>query len=270
MLQGLFGNKNVERVLIFLLVNEKCYGAQLQTLLEVPLTPLQQALLRLEKEEILRSRYEGKTRVYTFNDSYPFRMELENLLKKAYTLLPPQEKRKYCFIPKPALCIDERDKRRELQTFWERLGRTRQLSFSAKTRHGDKPSIRVGKAEVRVEAPQPNVLVFHEKGFWLVDHFPDTGFSNVFRWTYDPHRILIALEHLRYGAGHPVFLFHLIPTASGRLESIDPHLCAEDTYMGNIAWSQNQIDFQWRIIGPKKNDELMYRYEPIRKVERSE
>lgn len=262
MLQGLFGNKNVERILIFLLVNEKCYGAQLQTLLQVPLTPVQQALLRLEKEGILNSHYEGKIRVYDWNLSYPLRLELEALLKKAYTLLPLQEKRKYCFIQKKAAAIEERDQRRELQAFWEQLGRTRRLSFSAKTRQGE-PTIRIGKAEVNVEMSQPNVLVFHEKGFWLVNEFPDTGFNNVFRWTYDPHRILIALEHLRYGIKHPVFLFHLTPTASGRLESIDPHLCSEDTYMGNIAWKQGRIDFQWRIIGPKKNDDLIYRYERV-------
>lgn len=263
MLRGLFGNRNVERILLFLLVNEKCYGAQIQNFLEVPLTPVQQALIRLEKEEILSSHYEGKTRVYSFNASCPFLSELENLLKKAYTLLPPQEKRKYCFIYKPALSMSERDRRRDQQMFWEHLSKTRQLSFSAKTRHGDEPSIRIGKAEVHVTMERPNVLVFHEKGFWVIDDFPDTRFSNVFRWTLDPHRILISLEHLRYGASRPVFLFHLAPTSPHRLESIDPHLCAEDTYMGNISWKQDRIDFHWRIIGPKKNDELIYRYEML-------
>lgn len=93
MLKSLFGNRNVERILLFLFVNERCYGTQLQTLLRVPLTPIQKALLRLEKEGILQSDYEGKTRIYRFHPSCPLRWELEALLKKAYTLLPPQEKK---------------------------------------------------------------------------------------------------------------------------------------------------------------------------------
>lgn len=93
MLKSLFGNRNVERILLFLLVNEKCYGTQIQTLLRVPLTPVQKALARLEKEGVVSSRFEGKTRIYRFNPTFPLRFELETLLKKAYTLLPSQEKK---------------------------------------------------------------------------------------------------------------------------------------------------------------------------------
>src|SRR5262245_42715244 len=95
MLDALFGNKNVRNILIFLFVNGKCYGAELQRLLKTPLTPLQNALARLEKGEIITSYFEGKTKLYQFNPACPLLEELQQLLKKAYILLPHQEKRHY-------------------------------------------------------------------------------------------------------------------------------------------------------------------------------
>jgi len=89
MLHTLFGNRNLERILLFLFVNEKCYASQLQILLEVPLSPLQNALARLEKGGVISSSFEGKSRVYQFAPAYPFLQELESILRKAYTLLPP-------------------------------------------------------------------------------------------------------------------------------------------------------------------------------------
>ena len=93
MLNGLCGNKSVQKILIFLFVNGKCYGAQLQRLFKTPLTPIQKALLRLEKGGIIMSYFEGKTRLHQFNPAYPLLGELEQLLKKTYTLLPPPRKK---------------------------------------------------------------------------------------------------------------------------------------------------------------------------------
>ncbi len=265
MLKSLFGNRNVERILLFLLVNEKCYGAQIQSLLRVPLTPVQKALSRLEKEGVISSRYEGKTRIYQFNPAYPLRPELETLLKKAYTLLPSQEKKAYCFLHKPKLSAQEEGKRErnhknELLEFWERLSKVQRLSFSAKSRQADETTLKTGKAEVAVSAPSPTVLVFQEKGYWFLDQLPETAFSNSFRWTLDLKTSFITLEHLRYGPSNPVFLFHLAPTHPQLLESVDAHLCADDTYLGSLSWNQKSIEFQWRILGPRKNDELTYHY----------
>ncbi len=265
MLKGLFSNQNVERILLFLFVNERCYGSQIQSILGVPLTPVQKALLRLEKEGVIQSHYEGKTRFYQFSSSYPLRFELEMLLKKAYTLLSAQEKKRYCYIHKPRIALNEererdRDRRKELQKFWEKLSCIRQLSFSVKTRQGQEQSTRTGRADVIVTSPSPAVLVFQEKGYWLLDHQIDTAFSNSFRWSLDLNASLISIEHLRYGTANPVFLFHLTPTKFHVLESVDAHLCAEDTYLGNIAWNEKNIDFHWRIIGPHKNNHLTYHY----------
>ncbi|MES2273373.1 MAG: DUF6314 family protein [Chlamydiota bacterium] len=265
MLKGLFSNRNVERILFFLFVNEKCYGAQIQSMLRVPLTPVQKALSRLEKEGVVSSHYEGKTRIYQFSPAYPLRFELEMLLKKAYTLLPGLEKKRYCFIHKPRLSLEEegardRNRRNDLLAFWAKLAKISKLSFSAKTRQGEEQSTKVGKAEVFVTSPDPLVLIFQEKGHWFVDQTPDTAFSNSFRWTLDLNASLISLEHLRYGSTHPVFLFHLTSVSGCILESVDAHLCADDTYLVNITWSPHCVDSHWRIIGPHKNTQLAYHY----------
>ena len=110
--------------------------------------------------------------------------------------------------------------------------------------------------------PSTSEIVFQEKGHWFQDQVPETAFNSSFRWTLDTQACLITLEHLRYGSTHPVFLFHLTPTKPFMLEAVDAHLCAADTYLGSISWSSAHIDFYWRIIGPSKNDELVYRYTP--------
>jgi len=265
LLHGLFGNKNVARILLFLFVNESCYATQVQSLLQVPLTPLQRTLAKLEKEKILISHYEGKTRVYTFYPYYPLRTELETLLKKAYTLLPPQEKKRYCFVHKPRALFEkhidqERTKKQALLLFWEHLKTRERLQVSAKSKQAKTSYFRSGEATVRISEPSKTILVFEEKGCWIEADYPETSFSNAFRWTLDNDRSLITLEHLRYGQQHPVFLFHLTPTQPHTLESIDAHLCGDDTYLGNIIWGPTYIDLHWRIIGPDKNDHLMYHY----------
>ena len=54
--------------------------------------------MRLEKGGLITSYYEGKTRLYQFNPAYPLMSELEQLLKKAYTLLPAHEKKDYYVV----------------------------------------------------------------------------------------------------------------------------------------------------------------------------
>lgn len=95
MLESIFGGKNVEKVLFFLLINQRCYGQQLSRVFGQALSPLQKVLDRLESGNIIVSTLEGKTRVYQFNPRYPFLQELKNFLLKAYSFLPQEIKDKY-------------------------------------------------------------------------------------------------------------------------------------------------------------------------------
>ncbi|MCE5316433.1 MAG: winged helix-turn-helix domain-containing protein [Parachlamydia sp.] len=258
---ALCGNKSVEKILIFLLVNGKCYGTQLHRSLKTPLTPIQKALLRLEKGGIILSFFEGKTRVFQFNPAYPLLTELEQLLKKAYTLLPPQEKREY-YVPKEESTRGKRpeSKARTLFAFWEKLATVRQITFHAKSKSEEIGWNGTGKGEVVVGKEGPNVLTFTEKGTWKGNQGGETTFRNVFRWTLDRNAGMISLDHLRRGEENPVFLFYLAPTSSSSLSSVDSHLCEGDTYFGQIHFDRTSLRLNWRIIGSKKNEEIDYYY----------
>jgi hypothetical protein len=94
-LESLFGNSIIEKVMFFLLINEKCYPSQLKNIFQSPLYSFQRAFARLEKGGIIISHSEGKTLIYQFNPRYPFLNELKIFLKKAYEFFPEEIKEKY-------------------------------------------------------------------------------------------------------------------------------------------------------------------------------
>lgn len=263
MLEALCGNKNVQRILIFLFVNGKCYGTQLHRALQTSLTPIQKALLRLEKGGLIISHYEGKTRHYQFNPSYPLLTELELLLKKAYTLLSAHEKKNYYVMKEDptAGLTNQATQQQVLFAFWEKLSTVTQLTFNAKSKSKDELGWNgKGKGEVVIVKENSYTLIFNEKGKWQGHQGDEVSFSNAFRWTLDRNRGVISLEHLRQGPDHPVFLFHLAPSSKQSLASVDSHLCAGDTYFGQIHFDRYSLRLNWRVIGPKKNEELDYTY----------
>ena len=95
MLEYLFGTTLIEKILFYLLANQKCYPSQLKNVFNVPLYSFQRALGRLEKGGVIISYTEGKTRVYTFNPRYVFLSELKAFLQKAYNFLPDDIRNKY-------------------------------------------------------------------------------------------------------------------------------------------------------------------------------
>lgn len=262
MLEALCGNKNIQRILIFLFVNGKCYGTQLHRSLDTPLTPLQKALNRLEKGGIITSYYEGKTRLYQFNPAYPLMSELEQLLKKAYTLLPAHQKKDYYVLKEdPKTSSHQENKTQILLAFWEKLQGVTQLTFHAKSKSKeDKGWNGKGQGQVTLTKEGYNILIFNEKGSWQDKQGNEVSFSNIFRWTLDRHVGVISLEHLRRGPESPVFLFYLAPNGKHSLSSVDSHLCGGDTYFGQIHFDRYSLRLNWRVIGPKKNEEIDYYY----------
>jgi predicted ArsR family transcriptional regulator len=88
MLEKLFGNVVIEKILFYLLSNGQGYATQMKTALGVPLYSIQMALGRLEKGGIIVRQPQGKTQLYQFNPRYPFLDELKAFLSKAYHALP--------------------------------------------------------------------------------------------------------------------------------------------------------------------------------------
>ena len=254
-LDGLCGNKNVQKVLLFLFVNNKCYGAQLQRLLRTPLTSLQNALARLEKGRVIMSYLAGKTRLYQLNPAYPLLPELEQLLKKAYTLLPPQDKKLFSLLQQEA--VTKRVQEPLLLGFWDRLKTVQHLNLHAKSHSKQETGWNgVGKGDVLVIKENETTLVFQERGAWQIREAQEIAFSNTFRWTLDRSAGMISLEHLRLGPEQPTFLLHLIQQTENTLVSLEPHLCNQDVYLATASWDSDAIHLSWRITGPKKNETI--------------
>lgn len=99
MLESLFGNSMIEKILFFLLKNEKTYASELSKVFEIPLFSCQTALERLEKGNILASYKEGRTRLYQLNPRYAMLNELILFLEKSYSFLPMDFRKKYYECP---------------------------------------------------------------------------------------------------------------------------------------------------------------------------
>lgn len=250
-LEALLGNKSIERILLFLLVNESCYATQVQKMLHIALTPIQKALQRLENGGILSSTLLGKVRIYQFNQNYPFLLQLESLLREAYLHLPMNEKKLYSITGHQL-----RENHQLVHKVWQKLKEVKKVEFFA-TSLPKRIIVGNGSGNVEVQSDK-NTLIFSEKG--QVDAGDIFNFKNVFRWTYHQYEGMISLEHLRHGKNNPVFLFHLMPKGVNFLESVHAHLCGKDTYLGLLRLHPEKLTLLWRIMGPKKNEEIQYNY----------
>jgi hypothetical protein len=95
MLESLFGNGVIEKILFYLVVNEECYASQLKEVFHAPLFSFQRGLARLEKGGVIVSHRKGKTLLYQFNPRYPFLKELKLFLERAYDGFPQDIRDKY-------------------------------------------------------------------------------------------------------------------------------------------------------------------------------
>ena len=257
MLADLLGNQTLARILFFLFVNERCYPTQIHRQLGIPLTPLQKGCEKLEKAGVLVSDYIGKTRLYRFHLAYPLLQELEQLIKKSYTLLSSQEKKRYTLVKRDR---PVRDLRSVLLNCWEHLMSVRHVHFEAKIDQLGERRRRKGEGEVMVIKEGASQLIFQEKGLTSDGEGSSIRFTNTFRWTLDRSACLLTLEHLRFGKERPVFIFHLAPSGEASLASQDSHLMEGDTYLGQIDFDRNGLRLLWRVIGPVKNEQVESHY----------
>ena len=88
MLAPLLGSVNKERVLVYLAARGKGYARQIARFFGSPLSPVQNALDKLEAAGVLVSRAVGTAREYEFNPRYPAKSELAALLGRTLDLYP--------------------------------------------------------------------------------------------------------------------------------------------------------------------------------------
>ena len=95
MLESLFGNATIEKVLLYLQNYQEGYAAEIAATFSVRLSVVQKQLKRLEDGGIIVSHLKGRTRIYSWNPRYPFANELHSLLKKSFDFISDTELKKY-------------------------------------------------------------------------------------------------------------------------------------------------------------------------------
>jgi hypothetical protein len=94
MLVPLLGSKGSEKVLIFIAARGEGYAREISQFFDMDLSTIQNQLDKFELGGILASSTKGRTRLYTFNPRYPFLKELKQLLDKALSFYPEDEREK--------------------------------------------------------------------------------------------------------------------------------------------------------------------------------
>ncbi|WP_342588724.1 DUF6314 family protein [Salinicola lusitanus] len=113
-----------------------------------------------------------------------------------------------------------------------------------------------GTADV---ARQQDTVRFFESGTFTPDgQDRSIPMRNVYRW--DLHSERISLSHERRGTAAAVWLFDLIASDEDTLVSAEVHQCAADAYSATLTLVSDGIDLEWRIVGPRKDERILYRY----------
>ena len=146
-------------------------------------------------------------------------------------------------------------------TLWEALRLTTRYQY--RSQPGEKSVMGwAGKGQGKVNvSEEQDTLYFYEKGsFTLEQNGNQVSTQNEYIWK----RISedrIKLLHSRFGRDNTVELFDLIfDDASGKWKSETAHHCGDDLYSGHISIIDNEIQFNWSIIGPRKQENLYYCY----------
>lgn len=83
MLEGLFGNKSAEKVMLALYASEELHASAIAQMYGTALDPIKKQLERFEEAEFLVSRIVGRSRLYSFNQKNPIIEPLKELLAVA-------------------------------------------------------------------------------------------------------------------------------------------------------------------------------------------
>jgi predicted transcriptional regulator len=95
MLEALFGTKNRELTLQYLLVFKEGYAREISKYFDVSLPSIQNQLKHFENGGLALSKMSGRTKVYFLNPRYAFLNELTVLLNKAREYYKPELKEKF-------------------------------------------------------------------------------------------------------------------------------------------------------------------------------
>lgn len=95
MLESIFGNATVEKVLLYLQNYNEGYATEIAGTFSISLSVVQKQLKRLEDGGVIVSQQKGRTRLFLWNPRYPFIKEVRSLLEKSFEFMQEAEIKKY-------------------------------------------------------------------------------------------------------------------------------------------------------------------------------
>ncbi|OBT06655.1 hypothetical protein A9264_08780 [Vibrio sp. UCD-FRSSP16_10] len=145
---------------------------------------------------------------------------------------------------------------------WQQLQLINQYQYQSKP--GEKSIMGwagEGSGQVLIEKDHQQTLYFKEQGqFTLAQNGYTVETNNEFIWQRLSDN-KIKLLHSRFGRENAIELFILSYDAESKQWISDSaHVCGDDLYSGIAIWSNNSIEFTWSISGPRKQENLHYRY----------
>ncbi len=92
MLEGIFGNKTAEKVLMHIFHYGEIHAAAIAKDYSISENQVRNQLERFENANVLTSKVVGKARVYSYNPKSPFTGKIQEIIKIAYNSMPLKER----------------------------------------------------------------------------------------------------------------------------------------------------------------------------------
>lgn len=94
MLEGIFGSKTAEKVLLHIFHYGESQASAIAKDFSVAVNPVVQQLNRIERAGGLVSKELGRSRMHTFNPKFPFNKPVQEIIEKAYDSISLSERQK--------------------------------------------------------------------------------------------------------------------------------------------------------------------------------
>ena len=92
MLEGIFGNKTAEKILLHIYHYGESHASAIAQDFKMALNPIRQQLDRFERAGVLVSKEMGRSRIYSFNLKSPLVKPLKEIMEIAYNAIPLTER----------------------------------------------------------------------------------------------------------------------------------------------------------------------------------
>lgn len=94
MLEGIFGNKTAEKVLLHIYHYGESHASAIAADFEMAKNPIIQQLNRFERAGVLVSKESGRSRMYSFNPKSPLQRPIKEIIEMAYESISLAERQK--------------------------------------------------------------------------------------------------------------------------------------------------------------------------------